>query len=104
MRILRATYNRAVEKELTRQRYPFKNVYTGVEKTVKRAIPFNIIKRIKGLDLSWKPSLELARDIFLFSFYTRGMSFVDMAYLKKRDLKNGILVYRRQKNRAATFC
>ncbi|WP_303010624.1 site-specific integrase [uncultured Bacteroides sp.] len=103
MRILRATYNRAVEKELTRQRYPFKNVYTGVEKTVKRAIPFNIIKRIKGLDLSWKPSLELARDIFLFSFYTRGMSFVDMAYLKKRDLKNGILVYRRRKTGQQLF-
>ena len=32
--------------------------------------------------------------MFLFSFYTRGMSFVDMAYLKKNDLKNGILTYR----------
>ena len=35
--------------------------------------------------------------MFLFSFYTRGMSFIDMAYLKKSDLKNGILSYRRHK-------
>lgn len=96
-RILRATYNRAVEKGLTLQCYPFRNVYTGMEKTVKRAISVEAIKRIKKLDLSLKPTLDFARDMFLFSFYTRGMSFVDMAYLKKSDLKNGILSYRRKK-------
>lgn len=40
-----------------------------------------------------KPLLDFARDMFMFSFYTRGMSFVDMAYLKKTDLQNGILTY-----------
>lgn len=96
-RILRATYNRAVEKGLTPQRHPFRNVYTGMEKTVKRAIPVEAIRRIKELDLSLKPILDFARDMFLFSFYTRGMSFVDMAYLRKSDLRNGILSYRRKK-------
>ena len=95
MRILRATYNRAVEKGLTVQKHPFKHVYTGMDKTRKRAISMKDIKRIKELDLSGKPHWELARDMFLFSFYTRGMSFIDMAYLKKSDLKNGILSYRR---------
>ena len=89
-RILRAVYNRAVEKELVVQHYPFKHVYTGVDKTVKRAITLEEIKRIKELDLSFKPSLDFAKDMFLFSFYTRGMSFVDMAYLKKSNLQNGI--------------
>lgn len=97
MRILRAVYNRAVEKELTEQRHPFKHVYTGIDKTVKRAIPLKAVKRIKELDLTLKPHLDYARDMFLFSFYTRGMSFIDMAYLKKSDLKNGILTYRRRK-------
>lgn len=96
-RILRAVYNRAVEKELTIQRYPFKHVYTGIDKTVKRAIPLKAIKCIKELDLSLKSSLDFARDMFLFSFYTRGMSFIDMAYLKKTDLHSGILSYRRRK-------
>ena len=94
---LRAVYNRAVEKGLTAQQYPFRHVYTGVDKTVKRAIPIKAIKALKELDLSMKPSLDFARDMFLFSFYTRGMSFVDMAYLKKTDLQNGILTYRRRK-------
>ena len=96
-RILRAIYNRAVNKGLTPQRHPFKSVYTGIGKTVKRALPIQIIQRIKQLDLSDRPHLELARDLFLFSFYTRGMAFVDMAYLQKRDLQDGILTYRRQK-------
>lgn len=39
MRILRAVYNRAVEKDLTTNRNPFKHVYTGIDKTIKRAIP-----------------------------------------------------------------
>ena len=97
MRNLRAVYNRAVEKGLTSQNNPFRHVYTGVDKTVKRAIPIKAIKGLKELDLSMKPTLDFARDMFLFSFYTRGMSFVDMAYLKKTDLQNGILTYRRRK-------
>lgn len=97
MRILRAVYNRAVEKELVEQKHPFKHVYTGIGKTVKRAVPLKAIKRIKELDLTLKPHLDYARDLFLFSFYTRGMSFIDMAYLKKSDLKNGVLTYRRKK-------
>ena len=99
MRILRAVYNRAVEKELVEQKHPFKHVYTGIDKTVKRAVPLKAIKRIKELDLTLKPHLDYARDMFLFSFYTRGMSFIDMAYLKKSDLKNGVITYRRKKTR-----
>lgn len=97
MRILRATYNRAVEKGLTLQRHPFRHVYTGIEKTVKRALPIKTMRVLKNLNLTAHPKLEFARDMFLFSFYTRGMSFVDMAYLRKKDLQNGILTYRRRK-------
>lgn len=103
MRILRAVYNRAVEKDLTTNRNPFKHVYTGIDKTIKRAIPLKAIKQIKNLDLSLQPSLDFARDMFLFSFYTRGMSFIDMAYLKKKDLSNGILSYRRRKTGQQLF-
>lgn len=95
MRILRAVYNRAVDAGLAVQLYPFRHVYTGIDKTAKRAIPLQTLKRLKHMQLSG--SQEYARDMFLFSFYTRGMSFVDMAYLKKSDLKKGILFYRRKK-------
>ena len=97
MRRLRAIYNRAVEEGLTEQIDLFKKVYTSSEKTVKRAIPLKSIKRLKSLDLSYSTAKAFARDMFLFSFYTRGMSFVDIAYLQKKDLKNGVLNYRRKK-------
>lgn len=96
-RILRAVYNRAVEDDIIENRNPFKHVYTGVDKTVKRALPLPVIKKIKALDLSLNTSLDYARDMFLMSFYLRGMSFIDMAFLKKTDLKNGYVSYRRRK-------
>lgn len=97
MRNLRAIYNRAVERELTAQNHPFRHVYTGIDKTVKRAVPLRVIRRIRDMDLTDSPALDYARDMFMFSFYTRGMSFVDMAFLQKKDLHNGILSYRRRK-------
>ena len=97
MRVLRAVYNRAIEEGATAQRNPFKHVYTGVDKTVKRAVTIAHIRKIKELDLTAYPATAFARNMFMFSFYTRGMSFVDMAYLKKSDLKNGMLTYRRRK-------
>lgn len=103
MRGIRAIYNRAVEKELTLQRSPFKHVYTGIDKTVKRAVPLKIIRQIRDLDLTIFPATDFARDIFMFSFYTRGMSFIDIAYLKKKNLQNGILSYRRQKTGQLLF-
>ena len=103
MRGLRAIYNRAVEKGMTVQREPFKYVYTGIGKTVKRAVPLRVIRQIRDLDLTLFPTMDFTRDIFMFSFYTRGMSFIDMAYLKKKDLQNGILSYRRQKTGQQLF-
>ncbi|MDE6696590.1 MAG: site-specific integrase [Muribaculaceae bacterium] len=96
-RILRATYNRAVEEEIIENRNPFKHVYTGVDKTIKRALPLRMIKKIKALDLSLIPELDFARDMFMMSFMLRGMSFVDMAYLRKSDLIDGRIIYRRRK-------
>ena len=103
MRNLRAIYNQAVERNLTIQKYPFRHVYTGIEKTIKRAVPLKTIRQIKELNLSPYPLLDYARDLFLFSFYTRGMSFVDMAFLRKKDLHNGILTYRRRKTGQQLF-
>ncbi len=96
-RILRAVYNRAVENDIIENRNPFRHVYTGVDKTVKRALPLVVIKKIKTLDLSLTPGLDYARDMFLMSFYLRGMSFIDMAFLRKSDLRNGYITYRRRK-------
>lgn len=97
MRILRAVYNRAVECEIIENRHPFRRVYTGVDKTVKRALPLDEIRKIKSMNLSNMPKLDFARDMFVMSFMLRGMSFVDMAFLRKSDRRNGYVTYRRRK-------
>ena len=97
MKHLRSVYNRAVEEGLVADCRPFKRTFTAIEKTAKRAISLNDIKRLKRLDCSRRPSRRFAKDMFLFSFYTRGMSFVDIANLRKKNLRGGVLSYRRKK-------
>ena len=43
MRILRAIYNRAVERGLIDEGHPFRHVFTGYEKTKKRAVSISVI-------------------------------------------------------------
>ena len=97
MRQLRSIYNKAVKANLTEQTFPFDNVYTGIDKTKKRAVDISVITKLITLDLSYSSSLCFARDLFLLSFYMRGMAFVDMAYLKHDNIKNGVIRYIRHK-------
>ena len=92
MRVLRAVYNKAVRQRLTKQSNPFENVYTGIDKTRKRSVGEFVISKLYKMKLSHDSSLELARDVFIFSFLTRGMSFVDIAFLKKNSIQDGKVV------------
>ncbi len=97
---LQALYNKAVNEGLVTQQYPFRLAHTAKAKTVKRAVSEQVIRRLRKLDLSSQPRLALARDLFLLSFYTRGMAFVDMAYLRRSNLHDGMLTYCRRKTGA----
>lgn len=98
MRILQAVYHYALERKWIMQNaYPFKGVFTGEEKTIKRALERDIVLELDQLNLNRQPSLDLSRDIFMFSLFTRGTTFIDIAYLKKEDLKGNILEYKRHK-------
>ncbi len=97
MRTLRSVYNKAVRLCLVRQTYPFANVYTSVDHTRKRAVSEQAIVQLKKLELSFSPALSLARDIFIFSYATRGMSFIDIAFLRKENIVNGTIIYSRHK-------
>ena len=97
-RILRTLYNKAVDEEIIEDKKPFKKCYTGNEKTVKRSIPIAKVKQLAHIDLSDKgKNMEFARDMFMLSFYTRGMSWIDLVTLKKTDIQQGVIVYRRHK-------
>ncbi|WP_295935472.1 site-specific integrase [uncultured Alistipes sp.] len=100
IRYLRAIYNHAVDKHLFPDTHinPFQRRSIKQVETRKRALPRKKLKQISDADLTqMHPKYTLARDLFMFSFYTRGMSFVDMAYLRKSDICSQVLTYKRQK-------
>ena len=84
MRILRAAYNKAVQEQLVEQAFPFHEVYTGIAKTSKRAVSEKTILKLQRLDLSYSSALALSGICLYSAIVTRGMAFVDMAYLKKK--------------------
>lgn len=97
MRIMRAVYNKAVRQKLVEQSHPFTEVYTGIDRTRKRAVSESVISQLYKLKLAEGTPLALARDIFIFSYCTRGMAFVDIAYLKRENIQNGVICYARRK-------
>ena len=97
MRIMRAVYNKAVRQKLVEQSHPFTEVYTGIDRTRKRAVSESVISQLYKLNLAEGTPLALARDIFIFSYCTRGMAFVDIAYLKRENIQNGVICYARRK-------
>lgn len=102
MREIRAVFNKAIDRKIVSQDiYPFK--YYKISKLKaspnKRALTIEDFKKIKAVDLSTNPTLLEAYNYFMFSFYTRGMNFVDMMLLKKSDIINGRIVYTRAKTK-----
>lgn len=75
----------------------FEGVYMGIDKTAKRALSVEDMGKIHSVDVEGFSPLQLAKDIFLFSFYTMGMPFVDIAHLTKENLHGTEIVYRRRK-------
>ena len=97
LRTLRTLYNKAVEAGQAPPNDIFAHVQTSNVRTAKRAINVKNIRKIENLELPTGSSLDKARDLFLLSFYLRGMAFVDMAFLKKTDLKCSMVSYNRRK-------
>ena len=98
MRNLRAIYNQAIlDGEMEPSANPFQHVQTRPAKTVKRAMSRDHIRRLMQLPLEDAPELDFIRNLFMFSFYARGMSFVDMVFLKKENVKCNFIEYYRHK-------
>lgn len=97
LRTLRTLYRKAVETALTTDKHIFRHVFTGFAKTAKRAIPLGSLRAIRQLQLSEGSAIAFARDLFMLIVYLQGISFVDLAYLKKDDIRNGQLHYSRKK-------
>ena len=106
MRSLRAIFNRAISYGIIKADvYPFKNQQNRLgyqiskveTETIHRALEHEQIKKIEQYNAGGNRGKELARDMFMFSFYTRGMNPIDMAELKLRNIKRDRMMYTRKK-------
>jgi integrase/recombinase XerD len=98
LRTLRAIINKAIKDGIIEETsYPFKNISIKSQKTRKRAVNKDVIKLVEDLDVSQEENLQFWKDLFMFSFYNRGMNFVDMAFLKVKNIESGRINYTRQK-------
>ncbi|NOU17747.1 MAG: site-specific integrase [Bacteroidales bacterium] len=100
MRSLRAVFNRAIQEKVCKiEMYPFNSykIASLSSKTAKRAITRDEIEKIKGVDLEDDAQKIRSKNLFLFSYYCRGLNFVDMAMLKWKNIKDNRLGYIRQK-------
>ncbi len=109
MRNLQRTINLAIDEGLfKRENYPFGEKKYSVNrrlnhKTKKRSVPIDIIGKIRDLKLDIGTGLDLARDIFMFSFYTRGMNFIDIIGLTGANIINDEIYYIRRKTKQTFY-
>ena len=94
-RTLRAVLNKAIANGLAKvEHYPFARTAAERHKfsvgkfdvsTTKRAVSRDAIRMLEALTPD-TARLQLAKDVFLFSFYCGGINFVDLAQLRWRAL------------------
>ncbi|MCR4922155.1 MAG: site-specific integrase [Bacteroidaceae bacterium] len=116
IRALQSVYHKAVRMGLTDDLRPFSGTYRGVARTSKRAIDMSEVYHLSTLDIRsallsigdygkgkrldhMQRQLEFARDIFIFCFCARGLTFVDLAHMRKSDIIGNLLVYVRRKTK-----
>lgn len=99
MRTLQAVYNRWMSPGIEGYNpVLFKDIYTKVESRTKRALTAEQMEQLRNTDFS---VLTLRQQqvltYFLLMFMLRGMPFIDLAHLRKSDLRNRRITYRRHK-------
>lgn len=118
MRMLRAIYRKAIKERLVdaKKVNPFDGTFTGFQETRKRALDVNQLSKLNSLDFSSVTDLKQENSsettidqldkglydcwrFFFFCFHARGMSFVDMAYLRKENIRQGVISYYRKKTK-----
>ncbi|UII32148.1 site-specific integrase [Fulvivirga ulvae] len=105
LRYIRRIYNLAIKDksvEVTRNDYPFGPTGYSIQnaRTQKRAIPIEYIRQIAKLPYEEGTTKWHTRNYILFSFFCRGMNFVDIAFLTRDKIVDGRLMYMRTKTKS----
>lgn len=100
LRNVRSLFNSVARANRAMLYYPFKTFKIAPSHTVHRSLDRDSLLKLTDAKFGvHERHLEFARDIFLFSFYTRGMSLVDIIFLKKSDIVGGVINYLRHKSK-----
>jgi integrase len=102
MRSIRAIYNSAIRNGIVKaEYYPFDKYKISKlkGKGQKRALSRTEIKKILDVDLSERPDLIDTKNYFIFSYFSRGINFVDMMKLKKVNIQGKNIEYIRSKTK-----
>lgn len=99
MRTLKAVHNRLVaSKWMSYEPALFDDVYTKVESQTKRSLSDGQMQTLLKTDFERLPEeVRCALAYFLLMFLFRGMPFIDLASLRKQDVKENTISYSRHK-------
>ena len=103
MRAIRSVFNQAIKAKVIKEKqYPFKDYKISQIKSYSKKEFLNVSE----IDLlkKYKPKdqyEEFAKDMFLFSYYSRGINFIDMMQLEKNALIDKNISYYREKTGVA---
>lgn len=103
MRAIRAVYNSAIRNGIIKEEYyPFSKYKISKlkGKGIKRALTRDEVKKILDVDLSERPDLINAKNYFVFSYFSRGINWIDVMKLKKDDIHDGYIYYIRSKTKS----
>ncbi len=98
LRTIRAIYNSGIKAGLADPAlYPFKSYKIKTVPTQKRALDADLLENIISMKLNPGDILFNARNYFVASYMMYGMNFKDMAFLRKENIIDGRVNYRRNK-------
>lgn len=106
LRNLKALYNYAIDNNyVKREHYPFRNpinrsgfdISKYQSDPARKALTKEEIDKIRNLKIEHSSELYDSWNYFLFSYYMRGMSFDDIANLRKSDILGDHISYLRTK-------
>lgn len=98
LRQIRAVYNRAIKEGIVDSKYyPFRNLKIKKEATINRTLTLNELNLLFTTKLDCNNSIHFWRNIFVLSFCLRGINLADLLTLRKENLKNGQITYKRMK-------
>lgn len=97
LRMIRSICNQAVKRlKVSLEKDLFSDLFLGMDQKERQSASLQVLEHLARLDLKGKSaSLGFARDLFILSFYLRGIPFIELAYLRKEDVCDGVLQYRR---------